>query len=341
MKRRRLLLLCAAVLGASGVAEGALPEGVKTGIKVDRFTMSGEEGTKWAAQSIAGAKKDVLAEVFGVSEKKVVKALDRQIGNKVPVRANTDPENIGSKSVQKLIGAGGDFRPWGGNALRKGEYDIRLNPRKVHAKAVHFDDKAWLSTASLQREHANSLDATAIVSGKSAAAARAITERAFRGDMRGMRDAAKAGRRQGVLLNDAAAKITHLSNAMDDIIRGAKSELVVSMKAIESPAFAAKLSDAAARGVNVTVLTHPSKMSPKAEAALSPNIRVLADPYGVLHANMIVADRKVGIFGSAHATGRALGEGSRRQSHEMGYVVEDKGVLAQMREAVLNYAHGE
>lgn len=342
MKARWLLGIFAALSLATGTAHAELPRGVQTGIKIDRFTMNGAKGVKWAAQAIRAEKNDVTMDAFGVSDKKVARALINRARKGVSVRVNADPENIVKKAMPAIAAAGADVRPWGGDGIRKGVYKISKNDRKVHAKTVHVGDKSWLSTASLTRDDAlDSIDATAMVSGQSAAAARAITEAAHRDDIPGLRLAAVEARAHGVLLNDATSSIHHLTGAMHDIIDGAKDELVVSMKAVESVDFASKLSDAASRGVKVTLLTHASKMSPEAKAALSPAIRVVGDPFGVLHANMLVADRKVGLFGSAHATRRALGEGARRKSFEMGYVVQHPEALGQMRQAVLDFVPKE
>lgn len=342
MLRRLSFLLASALLLAAGSAsagDAQLPRGVQSGIKVQRFTMSGDKGTKWAAASIESAKKNVTAEVFAIGDKRVVKAMEGRLDKKVQVRGNADPENIRSGVIQKLIRSGADFRPWGGNGLRRdGSYDHKLNANKVHAKAIHFDDKSWLSTASLRRGNSTrSVDATAIVSGKDASAARAVTEAAYRGDIGGLRQAAAAGLRRGILVNSAAVGIDHYTQTEREVIRNASSELIVSKKIVDSKIYARELSDAAARGVKVTLWTHDEKMGDGARKELSSGIRRIGDPFGVLHANMVIADRKVGIFGSAHASSRALGEGSRRLSHEMGYLVTDPKVLDEMRSAVLAF----
>lgn len=340
MRSRFALLLVSALLLSSHVASAALPRGVERAVKVDRFTTSGRQGVRWAAKGIRSAKKDVLGEVFAISDEGVVSALHDRLENNVPVRGNVNPETMGKKPIPALVHAGADFRSWGGDAIRDGKYQHALNPRMVHAKVFHFDKKSWFSTASLLRGSEDSLDATAIVSGKPAKLARAISDRAHAGDMPGMHKAAAEGRAHGVLLNDASAGIHHLTEGIHDVIDTAKHELVVSFKIVESVDLVNRLSAAAARGVKVTLLTHPSKMTPEAAAALSPDIHLAADTEGVLHANMLVADRKVGIFGSAHAKRRALGEPSWRQSREMGFVIDDEDVLAQMRDAILEHASG-
>lgn len=331
------LALCGSFVATAGEADAAdLPRGVKSGIKVDRFSMHSQEGVRWAADGIHGAKSDVLAESFGVSNSKVVAAMKDRLRNKVAVRANADPENMRLESVRDLNKAGADFRPLGGDALRKGTYRIKLNPRKVHAKAVHFDDRSWLSTASLMWD-STTIDATAVTSGKSAAAARAITEAAFQADTPALEHSAAEGRRAGVLLNYPSMKIDYLTKGMHDLVGGAKRELIVGMKAIDSPDFAKRLSETAARGVKVTLVTRASKLSPKARAALSSNVRLVNDPYDVLHGNFMVADGDVGLFGSAHATKRALGKGRARDSYEMGYVVTDAHAIAKMHDAALAF----
>ncbi len=323
---------------AARVAE-LLPSGVAAGIAIDRFTTSTQQGEAWLVELLGKAEQDVLGELFGITNRRVTDAFVSRIADKVPVRANADPEYLALQEHKALIREGAQLRPWGGNGLRKGKYDHRRNPRKVHAKAWHIDEAGVLSTASLLKSKVRTFDATAITSGETARLARRVTQTAFDGDVKALRLAAEEARLGGILLNDPAVGIRHLRQGMDEVIGSAQTELVLAFKIISDKGFARMLAAKAASGVKVTLLTRPFEMTPAVARILrNSKVRLIEDPIGAMHANMVIADKQVGMFMSAHATPRSLGsKGARRQSRELGFVVDDPSVVKQMRRAILDF----
>jgi hypothetical protein len=342
-----LVLVLASPLAEAGQRESAargpqLPPGVKSGVPIKRLTMDAKTGVTWAAQGIRKSTKDVVAEVFRVTEPNTVAAIGEARQNGRAVRANADPENIDYGPQPALRALGVELKPWGGAGLnKKGNYDAKVNPRKVHAKAVHYgdedgEDESWASTSPLIPRAEDTFDVSAIITGKASRAGRAITERLIEGDMPGFMVAAAKGRKHGVLVNNAAAGVTYLTDGMEDLIKNAKEELIVGVKLIESPSFARLLAKAAKRGVKVTLITPRSRMSSSAKAIIKKSDVIVAEPNSVMHGNIVMADRSVAIFGSAHPTSRGLGLGSsRRESHEMGFVVDDPKAIGKMHSRLL------
>lgn len=325
-------------IGATRVI-GDLLEGVSHAPSVQRFTMDGAEGLDWLAAGIRGAEQRIVGHNSGINNPAIVDAFAAARESGVPVHLLSDPEFIGAATHAPLREAGAELVSWGGNAYHPTRgFDHRLNPRKIHAKHVTFDDRSWVSTASMSSRSATNVEATAILGDADSRALIALTERGLVDDGAGLVAAADAARAQGILLNDLSYGIDHLTAAYEGAIRGASSELVVGFKVLEDKRMAKLLRQATARGVEVHLAT--AKKLPK-------RIRNRLDPEALvrgrskrLHANAVVADRSVAVFGSAHASTRALVRGeTRRASHELGIATDDAAVVDAIRSALLTIAH--
>lgn len=181
----------------------------------------------------------------------------------------------------------------------------------MHAKLWARGDEALLPTSSAAIGGEHQLNIAFRFSGPAARAAGDATEAAISGDRTRQLETLAAARDQGILINEPGVGVRHLDDAMANAIDNAERDLSLVVKEFTVPAWAERLAQAKARGVDVRVLTR--EMSPEVRAVLEraditertvpfSNTPVLREVLGQrLHFNSVLADLPAPGSGAAAA----------------------------------------
>jgi hypothetical protein len=207
-----------------------------------------------------------------------------------------DPET--KKSIRKMV------RRNGGTYVTVG-----AAPAKNHAKSVVANaSDAAISTAAFAPMTPYRYEVGVRFTGEPAAAMAEVTRaRASRDPERIVASAARA-RSQGILINDPAYGVWHLSEDVTDLVRSARHRLIIASKRVEEPGIINDIRTAHASGVPVAVSKYRKKYP--------------------LHANIVIADDRAYI-GSGHLTKRVLTGGGTngRISRELGVMIDDPATV--------------
>jgi phosphatidylserine/phosphatidylglycerophosphate/cardiolipin synthase-like enzyme len=299
-------------------------------LQVDQLFTYAAPAIDELAGLIGGADHEVVGEVFKLTNPAVLDAIaDRAPG----VRATLlhDPDVFVSELFAprraRLAESGAQSHLFGDVATHK-----------LHTKSFVADaERGWLSTAAIMR-HGVMLDFSATVSNDAARALRQLTISTIEKGRWGQRRAAAAAARQGILLNDRSAGITHLTQGVNLVIDSAQHELVIATKMFNDADLARRIARRAQEGVDVFVATQSAKMSGKVRAILADsNVRVVDDVLSMLHGNAAVADGQLGYFGTGHLSQRAMGDPRWRASREIGALVEGEHAVT-IRDAIRDFS---
>lgn len=311
------LLAASAPLPDIGALEGAV---LHTGSKASLAALAGVA---------KGARERLAGELFSLSDRKVARAIRRAGERGVRTTLLADPEwLVEGRFARKVLSAPNT------SVIPYGEM-----PNKVHVKALVADGHhAVVTTAApiTETRRDRSLELAFEFKGEAAAALDELTKAAFTGNAERIRAAAQAAARHGLVLNDAPHGVRLLTSQVEDMIVSARKELVIASKLVTDRRILALLADARARGVTVRLETRE----------VSPRVRRFATDAGLplhqskgqhhrLHANVILKDGTEAYVGTLFLDNRPLGRASAgRKSRELGVVVRDPALIAQLRDFV-------
>ncbi|MCW2923665.1 MAG: hypothetical protein JWM98_1069 [Thermoleophilia bacterium] len=202
-----------------------------------------------------------------------------------------------------------------------------------HGKAMSVDGERMLvGTGAIGKPTLKRNDVAVLMDGAAPEAYERLERAAFRHDVPAGRVAAADAKAAGLLVNDPALHVTHLTESLEQFIATEPVRLDVVTKAFRDPELASML---AARAEHIPVSVVARDMDPEVEATLRSSkvdLLHLLDPAHHSHVNLVVGSEQA-YLGSAHLTPRAMNRASNiYPSREIGALVDDPSTVAALRE---------
>jgi len=178
----------------------------------------------------------------------------------------------------------------------------------IHAKGIVVDGHVLLSTAAVIDPNKNKADFSLELPPEAADAFRRYTDEAIHGDATPDRrqELARELAQHGVVINDPVAGLPYISRAHDALIRGATSDLLISLSELVDPDITRRLIERADSGVNVVIQVR--ELDPESQRLLQDAIARGANLHYEdantwqprPHYNVIVADHSAAYVGTSY-----------------------------------------
>lgn len=325
-----LILLCLALAGCnvsfsfggssanpcqSNCVSGSGAQGVRVYVEPD-------DGESVITGAIKGASKSVWLEMYILSDRNVIRALEEAANNGLDVRVMLEPHPFGSGSVSRTL----DELKAAGVKAQYSSPDFAL----THEKGMILDGAtAYIMTSNFSRSALGDAG-----SGSTRNREYGIIDSNAQDVQAVMAIFTADWNQTPAQFNDANLVVSPVNSrgAFMSIIGSAQHTLLVEAEEMNDNGIEQALFSAASRGVQIEIiLPAPSGSSGDSNsqgiaAIRQNNIRVREDPQLYMHAKIIVADGVKAFVGSENISTQSLDK-----NRELGILVSDAAVLSKLQ----------
>jgi phosphatidylserine/phosphatidylglycerophosphate/cardiolipin synthase-like enzyme len=287
-----------------------------------------DAGDSVITSAIQGAQKSVWVEMYLLTDRKIIDALEEAAHNHIDVRVmlETHPYGGGSVSPTETL----DRLQAAGVQTKSTNPTFAL----THEKGMVIDNKtAFITTANYTL--------SALGSGSSTENREYGIIDTNQQDVQSVTDIFNADwNRSSVQLSDPNLVVSPINSrtTFESLIDSAHKSLQIEAEEMQDSAIEQALTKAAQRGVQVQVIL-PSSSSTSSESSGSDNnsqgiqtikqggAKVEEDPHLYMHAKIIVVDGQKAFVGSENISTASL-----EQNRELGILVSDQGILSTLQQ---------
>jgi cardiolipin synthase A/B len=302
----------------SNCASGSGVQGVRVYVEPD-------DGESVITSAIRGASKSVWLEMYILSDRNVIRALEEAANNGLDVRVMLEPHPVGSGSVSRTL----DELKAAGVKAQYTSPAFAL----THEKGMVIDGStAYIMTSNFSRD---------ALGGSGSSSSNGTTNREYGiidsnpQDVQAVIDIFNADwNRTPAQFSDANLVVSPVNSrsAFMNLIGSAQHTLLIEAEEMEDSAIEQALVQAASRGVQIEIiLPSPSGSSGDSnrqgiDAIKGSNVTVREDPKLYMHAKIMVVDGAKAFVGSENISSQSLD-----QNRELGILVSDAAVLSKLQ----------
>jgi cardiolipin synthase len=332
LKYLRAIAVCFALLSCSGnIIPGTSNSsqcqsncGVGSGVQGVQVFVEPDDGEQVITNAIGSAQKSIWLEIYILSDRNVIRALEEAANRGLDVRVMLEPHPFGggtspSKTLDTLAASG-----------IKTQF---TNPSfaLTHAKSMIIDGSTvYIMTSNFSRSALGGSSGSSGYRNREYGIIDTIqqdvlaTEEIFMADWN----------HTNAQFNDPNLVVSPINSRNDftTLINSARSSLLIEAEEMNDSDIEQALTNAAQRGVQVEVIL-PAASSSSGDSnsqgiatIKQSGVQVREDPQLYMHAKIIVVDNKVAFVGSENISAQSLD-----QNREMGIIVSDPSVLHKIQ----------
>jgi cardiolipin synthase len=307
--------------GSSNSCQGNCTPG--TGVQGVQVFVEPDAGAHVITDAIRSATKSVWVEMYLLTNRAVINALEDAVNRQVDVRVMLEPHPFGGGSVSptetmdRLRAAGIQVKTTNPNFALTHEKGMIIDGSTAYIMTANFTASALGGSSSVQNREYGIIDSNPQ-------------------DVQAVDDIFNADwNRTDVQLNDPNLVVSPINSRNDftSLINSAHNTLLIEAEEMQDSAIEQAIASAAQHGVHVQVILPAPKGSSgdsnsQGIAAIKQGgVQVSEDPRLYMHAKIIVVDGKEAFVGSENISTRSLD-----QNRELGILVSDQNVLNTLQQ---------
>jgi phosphatidylserine/phosphatidylglycerophosphate/cardiolipin synthase-like enzyme len=271
--------------------------------------------------AISGAQKSVWLEMYLLTERHVISALEETAHRGIDVRVMIEPHPYGSglsptQTLDRLNAAGVQAKTTNSSFALTHEKGMVIDASTVYIMTANFTASALGGTKSTTNREYGIID-------HNAQDVKAVTD-IFNADWN----------RSQAMFNDPNLVVSPVNSRSDftSLIQSAHKTLLIEAEEMQDSAIEQTLIAAAQHGVQVKVILPAATGSSDSNsnginAIKQGGVQVKEDPHFYMHAKIIVADGQKAFVGSENISTASL-----ERNRELGLIVSDQTVLSKLQQ---------
>jgi cardiolipin synthase A/B len=316
--------------GNSGTTDTSSPSSgtLSPGVQGVRVFVEPNDGDRVITSAIAGAKKSILLEMYLLTERKVISALEEAAQRGIDVRVMLEMHPYGSGSISpretldRLQAAGVKAEGTNPSFALTHEKGMVIDGSTAYIMTSNFTASALGSSSYTENREYGIIDNN----GQDVQAVSTI----FNADWN----------RTSPQINDSNLVVSPVNSrsAFEALIKSARKTLLIEAEEMQDSDIEQAIVSAQQRGVKVQVILPSPSSSSSSDSTGDSNssgistissagVQVKEDPRLYMHAKMMLVDGQRAFVGSENISTASL-----ERNRELGILVSDKGVLSTLQQ---------